>query len=130
MQRFKLGLHGADLEVAAIIGYLQDGTADHWHRIINGWITKLARAKKTPHDRWTRRDRLQDVDRGHGYPVSCRHLPVRTRTLQRGEEREDRPAPSLGRTLASGRPQKAYSGRIPNLACAGALGRPSAAGMA
>jgi hypothetical protein len=59
IQRFKLGLHGADLKVAAIIGYLQDGTADDWHRTINDWITELAQAKKTQHDHWTPRDRLQ-----------------------------------------------------------------------
>jgi hypothetical protein len=78
IQRFKLGLHGAELEVAAMIGYLQDGTAEHWHRTINGWITELARAKKTEHDHWTRRDCLQEMDPDAQRPMStCRSAHAR-----------------------------------------------------
>jgi len=42
IQRFKLGLHGARLDVAAMIGYVQDGTPRHWHKKINAWILELA----------------------------------------------------------------------------------------
>ncbi|MHC4795042.1 MAG: hypothetical protein ACYTF1_00225, partial [Planctomycetota bacterium] len=38
---FKLGLHGAQLNLAAMIGYIQDRTAGHWHDKINGWISEL-----------------------------------------------------------------------------------------
>ncbi len=41
IQRFKLGLHGAKLNLSAIIGYVQDHSACHWHKKINGWISEL-----------------------------------------------------------------------------------------
>jgi len=41
IQRFKLGLHGAKLNLAAIIGYVQDHSACYWHKKINGWISEL-----------------------------------------------------------------------------------------
>ena len=42
IQRFKLGLHGADLTVAAMIGYVQEKSASHWHQLINKRISDLA----------------------------------------------------------------------------------------
>ncbi len=42
IQRFKLGIHGADHDIAAIVGYLQEGTASDWHGKINKWITELS----------------------------------------------------------------------------------------
>jgi len=42
IQRFKLGLHGAKLNLVAIIGYVQGHSICHWHRKINGWISELA----------------------------------------------------------------------------------------
>ena len=42
IQRFKLGLHGADHDIAAMIGYLQKGSANYWHDKINKWIIKLS----------------------------------------------------------------------------------------
>jgi len=41
IQRFKLGLHGARLDMVAMIGYVQEGTASHWLDEINGWILEL-----------------------------------------------------------------------------------------
>ena len=41
IQRFKLGLHGAKLNLAAIIGYVQGHSVCHWHKKINGWISEL-----------------------------------------------------------------------------------------
>jgi hypothetical protein len=41
IQRFKLGHHGAQLDVVAMIGYVQAGTARHWLDEINGWILEL-----------------------------------------------------------------------------------------
>ena len=41
IQRFKLGLHGADHNIAAMIGYLQEGHASYWHDKINKWIAEL-----------------------------------------------------------------------------------------
>ena len=42
IQRFKLGLHGADLKIMAMIGYVQKGSFKHWHGKINNWILALA----------------------------------------------------------------------------------------
>jgi hypothetical protein len=41
IQRFKLGHHGARLEMVAMVGYVQAGTASHWCHEINGWIREL-----------------------------------------------------------------------------------------
>ncbi len=42
IQRFKLGLHGATLDLSAMIGYVQDRSARDWHDKINEWILELA----------------------------------------------------------------------------------------
>lgn len=42
IQRFKLGLHGASLGTAVMIGYIQDGSINSWYTKINGWITELS----------------------------------------------------------------------------------------
>ena len=41
IQRFKLGLHGATLNIVAMIGYVQERSLSDWHREINGWIAEL-----------------------------------------------------------------------------------------
>jgi hypothetical protein len=43
IQRFKLGLHGNDHEVAVIVGYVQKHDARHWHAQANDWIAELAK---------------------------------------------------------------------------------------
>lgn len=42
IQRFKLGLHGANLDRAVMIGYIQKHSACYWHQEINDWILKLS----------------------------------------------------------------------------------------
>ena len=42
IQRFKLGLHGATHNLAAMVGYLQDYTEEGWIDTINEWIRELA----------------------------------------------------------------------------------------
>jgi len=42
IQRFKLGLHGAKHDIAAMIGYLQEGSASDWHDKVNKWIAELS----------------------------------------------------------------------------------------
>lgn len=44
IQRFKLGLHGKGMPFAAMVGYVQKGTAVEWNRRINGWIADLVNA--------------------------------------------------------------------------------------
>jgi hypothetical protein len=41
IQRFKLGLHGAKHETAALIGYIQKGELREWLKKINNWIREL-----------------------------------------------------------------------------------------
>lgn len=43
IQRFKLGLHGAKHDLAAMVGYIQNSTAQHWYSKINSWILELAK---------------------------------------------------------------------------------------
>ena len=43
IQRFKLGLHGAKYNLAAMIGYIQKHTAHHWYIKINNWILELVK---------------------------------------------------------------------------------------
>lgn len=42
IQRFKLGLHGANHDIAAMIGYIQERSACDWHNEINRWIEELS----------------------------------------------------------------------------------------
>ncbi|MBM4045966.1 MAG: hypothetical protein FJ279_12685 [Planctomycetes bacterium] len=61
IQRFKLGLHGADLEAAGMIGYVQQGTVLAWHEIINQWIADLAARPKSDVCSWSATDQLQQL---------------------------------------------------------------------
>jgi len=39
IQRFKLGHHGGDLDIAVMIGYVQERSAREWQHDINKWIS-------------------------------------------------------------------------------------------
>jgi len=41
IQRFKLGFHGAEHNLAAMIGYVQDKSCRYWQGKINEWILEL-----------------------------------------------------------------------------------------
>lgn len=59
IERFKNLRHGKDVVHAAIIGYVQTDTFDHWAEKINGWIKAEA---NTPHDStltWDANDHLK-----------------------------------------------------------------------
>lgn len=58
IQRFKLGLHGATLTRAAMIGYVQDGPPKKWFDRINTWIADLANSDDAF---WSSQDRLADL---------------------------------------------------------------------
>lgn len=55
IQRFKLGLHGADHSWCAVIGYIQNHDVAHWLAVIDGWIDDLA---TSPDTLWTSSDKL------------------------------------------------------------------------
>jgi hypothetical protein len=61
IQRFKLGLHGAKVETATIVGYIEEQTTRHWHATINGWITDLAGEPSTDGCVWSHADKLQEL---------------------------------------------------------------------
>jgi len=42
IQRFKLGLHGANYDIVSMIGYIQEGSVSDWHDKINNWIVELS----------------------------------------------------------------------------------------
>jgi len=42
IQRFRLGLHGAGVETALIVGYIESELPAHWHETINEWIRIFA----------------------------------------------------------------------------------------
>jgi len=56
IERFKHSIHGRKLSHAGMIGYLQDGTSDHWQKQINGWITELSSQQHDP--AWSEREQL------------------------------------------------------------------------
>ena len=58
IQRFKLGLHGAELELAAIIGYIQEGEPSDWLKQINGWIEELGRSPSIDNENWSPTEQL------------------------------------------------------------------------
>jgi hypothetical protein len=68
IQRFKLGLHGAKVETATIVGYVEEQTTRQWHVTINGWITDLAAGPSADGCVWSHVDRLQQLvcDDEHG----------------------------------------------------------------
>jgi hypothetical protein len=61
IQRFKLGLHGKDVETAAIVGYIEKQSARHWHATINTWIGDLASKKSADGCVWTDADVLGEL---------------------------------------------------------------------
>ena len=56
IQRFKQGHHGAAHSLAAMIGYIQENTAKHWHECVTRWINELSDRAKPG---WTSEDHLQ-----------------------------------------------------------------------
>lgn len=75
VQRFKLGLHGAKLELAVIIGYVQEGEIDEWVDKINSWITNLSTSASADGLKWAEGEKLrqfsEDVGRKIGSAFSA-----------------------------------------------------------
>ena len=58
IQRFKRGLHGATVEDAAMVGYVQNGAFDAWLTRINDWISEEARQPSEPDETWSLSEQL------------------------------------------------------------------------
>lgn len=62
IQRFKLGVHGAKLSVAAMVGYVQKGTLSDWYNKINEWILELETVPAKDGCTWFGSDKLTAFD--------------------------------------------------------------------
>ena len=71
IQRFKLGLHGGQVEVAAMIGYVEKQDFNLWHNQINQWIVDLVGALVPDGTTWTRSDQLSELDQSLVMTASC-----------------------------------------------------------
>jgi len=58
IQRFKLGLHAASHDIAAMIGYIQKRSAQEWHNEINKWIIELSSSTIADDCVWDKREIL------------------------------------------------------------------------
>jgi hypothetical protein len=68
IQRFKFGHHGSKHDFAAMIGFVQSDTFEHWFRQVNRWISDLADRDDTT---WSIDDALKAADPEWGQPT-CR----------------------------------------------------------
>lgn len=62
IQRFKLGLHGAQQAIAAIIGYVQGGEVENWQRDINSWILELVGKSASTGEEWFGDEQLTSLE--------------------------------------------------------------------
>ncbi len=61
IQRFKLGLHGAKHNLAAMIGYIQD-SSHNWHSTINKWISELVEHPIGDGNTWENNEKLKIIE--------------------------------------------------------------------
>ena len=86
IQRFKLGLHGAKHNIVAMIGYVQDRSACHWHKKINGWISELVSNPIGDGCIWTADETLKAFERDTSRGIySYRSIHSRTGDLVNNE---------------------------------------------
>ncbi len=83
IQRFKLGIHGANHDIAAMIGYLQEGSASDWHDRINKWIVELSSGTIADVCVWNISEMLEklEVDSSKGI-ANCRSTHNRSGSAQ------------------------------------------------
>lgn len=70
IQRFKLGLHGAQQTIAAIIGYVQHGEVEGWRSLINQWISELANEESFIEEKWSMDDQLTSLRADHNLRIA------------------------------------------------------------
>jgi hypothetical protein len=79
IQRFKLGLHGAKLSIAAMIGYVQERTISYWEDQINQWISELADGTVKDNCDWARNEQLEAFDENKSKDIGC-YRSIHSRT--------------------------------------------------
>jgi hypothetical protein len=62
IQRFKLGLHGASHDIAAMIGYIQERSACEWYKEINEWIVELSNGIVKDVCAWDKSEMLEKLE--------------------------------------------------------------------
>jgi len=86
IQRFKLGLHGADHDIAAMIGYLQEGSANYWHDKINKWIMELSSGTIADVCVWDKSELLEKLEEDPSRGIAnCRSTHNRSGSKQSNE---------------------------------------------
>ncbi|WP_089725286.1 hypothetical protein [Candidatus Thiosymbion oneisti] len=79
IQRFKLGLHGADLNSAVMIAYVQKDSPRHWFYKVNEWIVELATGRVEDICIWNRNELLEMIDKCHPKRIiRCKSVHLRT----------------------------------------------------
>jgi hypothetical protein len=58
IQRFKLGLHGGDYNIVAMVGYVQERSLNQWYKQINDWIAKFEQGIFEDSCEWSAGDKL------------------------------------------------------------------------
>lgn len=92
IERFRLGLHGANVDNAVIVGYIESETPAHWYSAINDWVGAIARGPTTRDCKWSEADALRglvvDEERGtsscdsnHARNATCCTAMIRIRHL-------------------------------------------------
>ncbi len=62
IQRFKLGLHGGDHNIVALVGYVQKCSLSQWHSQINDWIAKFAQGVFEDTCHWSDGEKLDTFE--------------------------------------------------------------------
>lgn len=63
IKRFKLGLHGANHDIVAMIGYLQKDSVDYWYDKINNWIKELTNGMIRDDCNWDKSEVLKELEK-------------------------------------------------------------------
>ncbi len=79
LQRFKMGLHGGDLDIGAMIAYVQDNKLNRWIDIINEWIKALHDSNCAAGCKWSNDEALNSYSADEkDQTASCRSKVSRT----------------------------------------------------
>jgi len=86
IQRFKLGLHGAKLNMVGMIGYVQERSTVDWYRQINSWISELASGVREDCCIWKDSEQLQEFNRDERSGIAnCRSVHDRIGNVSSSE---------------------------------------------
>lgn len=62
IQRFKLGLHGGDHNIVAMVGYVQECSLKHWYSQINDWIAQFEEGILEDSCDWSAGEKLESFE--------------------------------------------------------------------